>query len=115
MIQGTEILAFDLVLSADVGRLATVLEPSSSPRLDKNHSDLATRKVAIVGCGSMGSKIATTLARSGVGEFILVDDDILLPENLVRNDLDWREVALHKVDGLADKLEYVQPGTQCKR
>ena len=50
-----------------------------------------------------------------MGEFYLVDDDILLPENLVRNDLDWREVALHKVDALADKVEYVQPGTLCKR
>jgi sulfur-carrier protein adenylyltransferase/sulfurtransferase len=115
VVQGTDILAFDLLLSAGVGSLASVLEPPSSPRLDEDHSDLATRKVAIIGCGSMGSKIATTLARSGVGEFYLVDDDILLPENLVRNDLDWREVALHKVDALADKLEYVQPGTLCKR
>lgn len=115
VIQGIDILAFDLVLSAGVGSLAAVLEPASSPRLDKDHSGLATRKVAIVGCGSMGSKVATTLARSGVGEFILVDDDILLPENFVRNDLDWREVALHKVDALADKLEYVQPSIRCKR
>jgi sulfur-carrier protein adenylyltransferase/sulfurtransferase len=92
-----------------------IVEPAASSRLDKDHSGLATRKVAIAGCGSMGSKIATTLARSGVGEFILVDDDIFLPENLVRNDLDWRDVTLHKVDALADKLGYVQPGTQCKR
>jgi sulfur-carrier protein adenylyltransferase/sulfurtransferase len=115
VIQGSDILAFDLVLSAGVGRLAVIVEPAASSRLDKDHSGLATRKVAIAGCGSMGSKIATTLARSGVGEFILVDDDIFLPENLVRNDLDWRDVTLHKVDALADKLGYVQPGTQCKR
>jgi molybdopterin/thiamine biosynthesis adenylyltransferase len=116
IIQGDDILAFDLFFGTNVGRLAPVIEPqSAAPRFDEDHRQLADRKVAIVGCGSMGSKIATMLARSGVGEFILVDDDILLPENLVRNDLDWREVALHKVDGLADRLELVQPAIRCKR
>ena len=115
LIQGDDILAFDLFFATGVGRLATIVEPELSPRLDQEHQRLADRKVAIVGCGSMGSKVATMLARSGVGEFVLVDDDLLLPENLVRNDLDWREVALHKVDALAGKLELVHPTVSCKR
>ena len=40
----------------------------------------------------MGSKLAASLARSGVRRFVLVEEDVLLPENLVRNDLDWRDV-----------------------
>ncbi len=33
-----------------------------------------------------------TLARSGVANLLLVDDDLFLPDNLVRHDLDWRDV-----------------------
>jgi len=115
VIKGSEVVAFDLALSGNVGRLAVVLEKQSTSRLDKDHVALANRKVAIVGCGSLGSKIATMLARSGVSQFVLVDDDILLPENLVRNELDWREVTMHKVNALADKLQYVHPTVVCNR
>lgn len=115
IMKGAEVFAYDLALSGKVGSLAVVLESSSAPRLDSDHLALSARKVAVVGCGSLGSKIATMLGRSGVGQFVLVDDDILLPENLIRNDLDWREVPMHKVDALADKLQYVNPTVVCQR
>lgn len=115
VMKGAEMFAYDLALSGKVGALAVVLERPSTSRLDGDHLALAVRKVAIIGCGSLGSKTATMLARSGVGKFVLVDDDILLPENLVRNDLDWREVPMHKVDALADKLQYVNPSVTCQR
>jgi tRNA A37 threonylcarbamoyladenosine dehydratase len=38
------------------------------------------------------------LARSGISNFVLVDSDIFLSENLVRNDLDWRDVGSDKVN-----------------
>jgi hypothetical protein len=47
------------------------------------------------------------LARSGVGGFVLVDDDIFAPENVVRNDLDWRSVGDHKVDALKHRINLV--------
>ncbi|MBS1023985.1 ThiF family adenylyltransferase [Gluconobacter cerinus] len=80
-------------------------------------SDLARRSmgdktVGVVGCGSAGSKIAVSLARAGARDFVLIDDDVLLPENLVRHELDWDGVASHKVDALARRLEAVAPG--CK-
>lgn len=115
IMKGAEVFAYDLALSGKVGALAVVLERPSTSRLDGDHLALAVRKVAIIGCGSLGSKTATMLARSGVEKFVLVDDDILLPENLVRNDLDWREVPMHKVDALADKLQYVNPTVSCQR
>ena len=62
-----------------------IIPPQPSvPRLDKEHEALAGRKVALVGCGSLGSKVAVMLARSGVGKFLLVDDDLFFPDNLVR-------------------------------
>lgn len=95
-------------LSGDtITSLNVAMERDSSSRLDEDHSLPAGKTAALVGCGSMGSKIATTLARSGVGSFILIDQDIFLPENLVRNELDWRDVARHKVDALAERLHRV--------
>ena len=47
-----------------------------------------------------GSKVGTMLARSGVARFFLADDDILFPDNFVRNDLDWRDVGSHKANAL---------------
>ena len=65
--------------------------------------------VAVVGLGSAGSKIATSLARSGVGRFVLVDDDLLHPSNLVRHDGDVSGVGQHKVDAVGDRLVLINP------
>ena len=91
---------------------ATVLvDHDVGSRLGNDYARLAERSACIVGCGSMGSKIATSLARAGVGHFELIDDDVFLPGNLVRNDLDWRNLGSHKVDALWSKLHLVQSNT----
>ena len=64
---------------------------------------------------ALGSKLAAMLARSGVGKFLLVDDDVLFAGNLVRHDLDWREIATHKVDGIARKIQLVNPSATCDK
>ncbi len=76
-------------------------------RLDPAFARLKEAKVAVVGCGSVGSKVAVHLARSGVGQFVLVDGDLLASGNLVRNELDWRAVGMHKSQALATRLQEV--------
>ena len=90
--------------------------PAQPPavRLDESHVALKPRKVAVVGCGSLGSKLAAMLARSGVGNFLLVDDDVMLPDNIIRNDLDWREMGCHKADGVARRIGLVNPEAKCE-
>ncbi|MFQ5851380.1 MAG: ThiF family adenylyltransferase [Candidatus Binatia bacterium] len=78
-------------------------------RLGAEAFAMRAKRVGIVGLGSAGSKIALMLVRSGVRKFLLVDDDIFLPENVVRHTLDWRNVGEHKVDGVAFQLELVAP------
>ena len=90
-------------------------EAFNSLRVGVETARLRTKRVGIVGLGSAGSKIAVSLARAGVGSFVLVDDDVLLPENLVRNDLDWRNVGEHKVDAVADRLGVIAPGVTIDR
>jgi molybdopterin/thiamine biosynthesis adenylyltransferase len=114
IVAGENVRAFFLSNDADSVSEAAIIPPLPfMPRLDKDHEALGDRKVAIVGCGSLGSKIAVTLARSGVGEFLLVDDDLLLPDNLVRHDLDWRDVGIHKADSVARRVALVNAAATC--
>jgi hypothetical protein len=43
-----------------------------------------------------------------------VDDDIVLPENLVRNELDWRDVGEHKAQAAKRRLELLAPGVEVR-
>ncbi|MGO1425185.1 MAG: ThiF family adenylyltransferase [Halomonas sp.] len=81
-------------------------------RLDPEYARLKAVSVAVVGCGSIGSKVAMHLARSGVGRFVLVDGDVLASGNLVRNELDWRAVGMHKAQTLKARLQEVN--TDCE-
>lgn len=95
----------------------TVPMPDRAARLPDNYARLADVAVAIVGCGSVGSKVAASLARAGVGRFVLVDGDVCFPGNLVRNDLDWRSVGLNKPDAVAGRIADLRASTTslCRR
>ncbi|MGZ2449353.1 putative ThiF/HesA family dinucleotide-utilizing enzyme [Rhizobium ruizarguesonis] len=82
-------------------------EGELAKRSASNRDALSKAHVAIVGCGSIGSKIAVSLARSGVSKFLLVDEDVFLTGNLVRNDLDARAIGWHKVDALSDRITQI--------
>ena len=76
-------------------------------RTGESHDRLSGIRVGIVGLGSLGSKVAVSLARVGVGRFDLIDDDLLHPGNLERHDGDWRDVGLHKADLAKRRVEMV--------
>jgi len=88
------------------------IDNEGASRLPDGYETLTEKKVAIIGCGSAGSKIAVSLARSGVRRFLLIDDDLYLRDNQVRNDLDWRNVGEHKVDGVARRIRAVNPNAK---
>ncbi len=81
-----------------------VEENELAKRSASNRDAVSNLRVAIIGCGSIGSKIAASLARAGVRKFVLVDEDIFLTGNLVRNELDAWAIGWHKVDALADRI-----------
>jgi hypothetical protein len=83
---------------------AVVEMPADVGRLPAGHGELSAKSVGVVGCGSVGSKVAMSLARAGIGKFVLVDGDILTPGNLVRNDLDFSGVGVHKADAVATRI-----------
>ncbi len=78
-------------------------------RLSLEYEQLKEKRIGIVGMGSMGSKVAISLARSGIRKFLLVDDDIFMPENICRNELSWAAVGMHKADAVQEALSLIAP------
>lgn len=87
----------------------TILLPPIGQRQSHEYSILKSKVVAIVGCGSVGSKIASSLARAGLGKLKLIDGDMFFPSNIVRNDLDFRHVGLNKPDALMGRVQEINP------
>lgn len=75
-------------------------------------AQLATKTVAIIGLGSGGGFVGQTLAMSGVGHFILIDDDVLELTNVVRHVADLRYVGKPKVEAVAELIMQRNPQAQ---
>jgi molybdopterin/thiamine biosynthesis adenylyltransferase len=76
-------------------------------RTPAHYASLEGKTIGIVGLGSVGGKVALTLARMGVRNYLLVDYDVLLPENIQRHVLDWGSIGEHKVDAVRGELMLV--------
>jgi len=106
LVSGTDVghfYAYDGSQKRYFGR-SRILNVGAGTRLPESYAVLAGKSVAIVGCGSLGSKVAAMLVRAGVSQFTLVDDDILFAANIVRNELGAAAVGAHKVDALKARL-----------
>lgn len=93
----------------DALRYTTITLPPVAKRQSSEYEELAGKSVALVGCGSVGSKVAASLSRAGVGSFVLVDGDILFPGNIVRNDLDLRFIGVNKPDAVKARIQEINP------
>ncbi|MFK5893850.1 MAG: ThiF family adenylyltransferase [Pseudomonadota bacterium] len=83
---------------------------------DKNPllSELKSHKVMIIGCGSVGSSIATLLVKSGISKIVLIDDETLGFENLSRHELGSNYVGEYKAHSLRKELQIKFPHTEIK-
>jgi molybdopterin/thiamine biosynthesis adenylyltransferase len=74
---------------------------------------LQSKRVVVVGIGSVGSRIANELAKAGVGQFTFVDGDTYEERNRARHSLPQSYVGANKADGmvryLKDEVPLVKP------
>jgi len=70
---------------------------------------LAAKRITLIGCGSLGSKIAVNLASSGVKYFHLVDYDYFEPNNSVRHELGAECFGIDKEKALLNRLCSLNP------
>jgi len=65
--------------------------------------------VGIAGAGGLGSNIAVSLARAGIGKLIIADFDIVTLENLNRQQFFLDQADQPKVEALRDNLAKINP------
>lgn len=65
--------------------------------------------VAVCGLGGLGSNIAISLARAGIGRLILIDFDRVDVTNLHRQQYKASQVGMHKTEALAANLKEIAP------
>ncbi len=76
---------------------------------------LGDARVLIAGAGSVGSKIAEDLVRSGVGTFTIIDPDPVEAPNLSRTVYAAADIGIPKPDALAARLRAIDPAVQVSR
>lgn len=73
-------------------------------------SAMMRNKAAIIsGCGSVGSMVALELARAGVGNFVLIDNDTLAYHNLCRHQCGIQDVGKFKVNAVCERILQINP------
>lgn len=65
--------------------------------------------VIITGVGSVGSLIALELARSGVGRFLLVDNDIMAYHNICRHQCGIYDIGKYKTEAVKERILQINP------
>lgn len=78
------------------------------------HKRFSSAAVAVCGLGGLGSNIAISLARAGIGKLILIDFDRVDITNLHRQQYKANQIGLYKADALAENLLEITPYTEVK-
>lgn len=74
---------------------------------------LADAKVAIFGIGGVGGYVAEALARSGIGHFVLIDDDKICLTNINRQIVATRKtVGKYKADVMKERILEINPNAE---
>ena len=68
--------------------------------------------IGIAGAGGLGSNIAASLTRSGIGELIVADFDKIEPSNLNRQQFFIDQIGIPKVIALLENLNKISTFTQ---
>lgn len=76
------------------------------------HHKLKNASVAVAGLGGLGSNIAVSLVRAGVGKLLLVDFDRVDISNLNRQQYFMEQLGQYKTDALTENLRKINPYTE---
>lgn len=75
-----------------------------------NMNQLENARIAVFGIGGVGGYVVEALARSGVGHFVLIDDDKICLTNINRQIIATRQtVGKYKVDVMKERIISINP------
>jgi molybdopterin/thiamine biosynthesis adenylyltransferase len=70
---------------------------------------LRDKNVCLIGAGAIASMVGELLVRGGVDQMAIIDADVIKAGNLVRHNLDLRQLGQNKARALADRLNRISP------
>lgn len=73
------------------------------------HEKIKQASVGIAGLGGLGSNIAVSLARIGIGKLLLIDFDVVEPSNLNRQQYFIKHLGMKKTDALEEIIVDCNP------
>jgi len=73
------------------------------------HNKLKSAAIGIAGLGGLGSNVAISLARIGIGKLVIADFDIVEPSNLNRQQYFVEQLGTGKVAALTENLMRINP------
>lgn len=76
------------------------------------HGKVKNSSIGIAGVGGLGSNIAISLARLGIGKLVIVDYDVVEPSNLNRQQYYVSDIGEYKVVALKKHLQEINPFIQ---
>ena len=80
---------------------------------ESNMKKLSEARVAIFGIGGVGGYVAEALARTGVGSFVLIDDDKVCLTNINRQIIATRKtMGQYKTDVMRDRILDINPDAE---
>jgi sulfur carrier protein ThiS adenylyltransferase len=101
-----ELVIIEKGVMPDKNQLESMLSGRMTPGV---YDKLKKAKVAVAGLGGLGSNIAISLARSGVGKLLLIDFDIVEPSNLNRQQYSIDDLGKYKTKSLKEQIAKINP------
>lgn len=72
--------------NAEIELLGPIKKLSSCAASKLSGVESKDKKMLIIGCGSVGSKISLNFAKMGIIDQLLIDDDLFCPHNIIRHE-----------------------------
>lgn len=79
------------------------------------HYKVKQASVGIAGLGGLGSNVAISLARIGIGNLIIADFDVIEPSNLNRQQYFIKHIGMKKTDALEEIIKECNPFVKIKK
>ncbi|WP_027399177.1 sulfur carrier protein ThiS adenylyltransferase ThiF [Anaerovorax odorimutans] len=104
--ENDEIFLIDKNKMPEKEELSAMLFARHTPKI---HEKIQNSRVAVAGLGGLGSHIAVSLARTGVGILHLIDFDVVEPSNLNRQQYMINHLGMYKTDALKEEILQINP------
>ena len=105
LVEKNELIAYNeqgYVKNVNIFDLATV---DLAKYLANTPMSISNKNILILGCGAVGSKLATHLYRSGLYKITICDNDYMQPHNVCRHALLNKHLFQKKVEALKEELD----------